>query len=158
MVSTRGFLSSILGAPDVLGQLAVVKLKQEVSSQEPNLRRYLGHQGVFIKCITAAHEHSSSSSPRAASGGAHVTTFAQPRRVPETPNKRAQIFSALKAIVRRRSAPRLNQQEDNTLSRVRARDAEQTTRPESQRTSSTILRGLSPLMRLKHMMSDKAIT
>ncbi|KAL3442084.1 hypothetical protein BJX65DRAFT_287544 [Aspergillus insuetus] len=157
----RGFLSSVLGAPDVLGQLAVVKLKQEASSHQPNLRRCLGHHGLLIKCVSATQEHTPPSS-RDASSGRHVT-FAKPQRATTTPNKRAQISDAFKSIGRRRAASQPvhqeNVTEDNTLSRVQARAANETsnTGVRSQ-TSSRTFRGLNPFMKLKQMMSDKAIT
>ncbi|KAL2809176.1 hypothetical protein BJX63DRAFT_369920 [Aspergillus granulosus] len=51
-----------------------------MSSHQPNLRRCLGHQGVFNKCVTAAQEQTPRSHPEASSGGAHVT-FAGLQRV-----------------------------------------------------------------------------
>jgi hypothetical protein len=158
----RGFLSSVLGAPDVLGQLAVVKLKQEASSHQPNLRRCLGHHGLLIKCVSATQEHTPPS-PRKASSGRHVT-FAESQPPASTPNKRAQISGAFKSIGRRRAAPQTvhveNVTENNALSRVQARGANETgnTGVRNQTFFSRAFRGLNPLMKLKQMMSDKAIT
>jgi hypothetical protein len=158
----RGFLASVLGAPDVLGQLAVVKLKQEASSHQPNLRRCLGHHGLLIKCVFATQEHTAPS-PLKASGGPHVT-FSEPQRPTTTPNKRAQISGAFRSIGRRRAASQSahleNVTENNTLSRVQARSANETsnTGARNQTSSSRTFRGLNPFMKLKQLMSDKAIT
>ncbi|KAJ0416570.1 hypothetical protein BJY00DRAFT_230025 [Aspergillus carlsbadensis] len=160
----RGVLSSVLGVPDVLGQLAAVKLKQEASSHQPNLRRCLGHHGVFIKCVSATQEHTPPSR-REASNGRHVA-FAKPQRTAATPNKRAQISGAFKSIGRRRAASQLahqdipeNSTENNTLSRVQARAANETSNTSVRnQTRSRTFQGLNPFIKLKQMMSDKAVS
>ncbi|KAL2822145.1 hypothetical protein BDW59DRAFT_149695 [Aspergillus cavernicola] len=118
MVLARGGLSSVLGVPNILGELAVVKLRREASSQEPNLRHFLGHHNVFKKCVLATQE---STAKPAFSKNHTPATSSKLRRTPETTSTpiRSHFTVAFKGIFRRHQASP-SASKDNNLTCVQA--------------------------------------
>lgn len=160
MVLARGIqlepsLASVLGAPNVLGKLAVVKLRRESSSHEPNLRRCLGHHGVFQKCLTATERPAQIVGPK----NDPPKAVSKPRRASETISApiRAHITTVFKAIIQRRQEPR-SIPENNDLSRVQARGLTQQSNTARSLHPSKILSGFNPFARLKQRMSDQAVS
>ncbi|KAL4785904.1 hypothetical protein BJX76DRAFT_323010 [Aspergillus varians] len=143
-------LSSFLQTPGILRELAAVKLKREASSQEPSLRRYLGHHGVLKRCMTAAEEDT-------AQPAALRDDPPKSRHASEIRPVRAQLTSAIKGIVYRNppSVPLPGNQE---LSHVQARG---TTKPNNRASSygatPRVFLVLNPFVRLKKKMYDKHV-
>ncbi|KAL4881019.1 hypothetical protein BJY04DRAFT_218538 [Aspergillus karnatakaensis] len=163
MVLARGaqrfepLVSSVFGNPNILGRFAAVKLEQEAASHEPSLRRFVGHHGVFRKCVTATEEtpresHTTSASPKR-------ETQTKPRRSSKKESIRGQITSAMKSIIHRRSTPAAVSETNNlshALSRVQAQDNTVFSKP-SPRTSVRTFIGLIPFARLKQRSSGKSV-
>ncbi|KAL2868583.1 uncharacterized protein BJX67DRAFT_45612 [Aspergillus lucknowensis] len=153
VVSTGRSLSSVLVTPKILGRLAAAKLKEEASSQEPSLRRWLGHHGVFQKCNKAAEE--CTTHPVAPRAGVHAIFCGTQT---ERPSMRTQITGALKALGRCNQNP-AQVQDTNDLSRVQAKCAKESTRTNSRNhlSASRAFQGLNPFAKFKQRVEDKAV-
>ncbi|KAB8278488.1 hypothetical protein BDV30DRAFT_142723 [Aspergillus minisclerotigenes] len=104
------------------------KLQKESFSPTPDLRRCLGHHGVYRKCVQAAQE--AASQPIHASYGVnnnkyHTTpdnaTKHEPTTTTTTLPIRSQITQAIKAIAQRRHISASSIKPENDLIRVPSR-------------------------------------
>lgn len=113
----RGMTSAVSPRAST-GRLAAIshgKLRQESSSQAPNLRRCLAHQGILQQCVRAAQEQTDQHLKKF---GGDAATANEPgtgiQTVPSASKSspiRSQIIKAVKAMAQNRytSAPRQRQ-------------------------------------------------
>ncbi|KAL4808822.1 hypothetical protein BDV18DRAFT_157759 [Aspergillus unguis] len=149
--------SSVLEVPGILGRLAEVKLQRETSSDEPSLRHYLGHSGVFRKCLTAAEEE--------AEQPVAVKLKKEPYPAPPKPHQfnthhiRAQVIKTMKAIVTRRpvSQPLVDNLNEIDLTRGQARGPAMSETVPRHHSASKLYLGYNPFTRLKQKIYDKSV-
>ncbi|KAI9373264.1 hypothetical protein BJX61DRAFT_503548 [Aspergillus egyptiacus] len=156
-------LSSVLKAPDVLGNLAFAKLKREASVNEPNLLRCLSHHNLFKKCVTASQE--STAQPAVPQDRPQSVPFRHRSTSKNTSSSTpipgpSPIPAAFKRMVKSCApSPSSNSNDDNGLARVQASVSQGSSSHEGSRnhqSPSKTVAGAKYFARLKLKMSGKA--